>query len=184
MISFGTTAVDGRELVERIKRDKAAFLELYDTYFLKVYNYVFYRTFNQADAEELTSQTFLSALEHIDRYEYRNIPVGVWLFKIASNAVNDLYRKKGLTADWLETDSLRDENPLPETVVLLRVEKERLRKELQALPALQGQALILRYLYELSYQEISEIMDKSEGSVKQLLHRGLRNLRKRMVDHE
>lgn len=184
MILFQSVAVDEKELLKRVKTNKTAFLEIYDTYFLKIYNYVFYRTFNQADAEELTSQTFLSALENIDRYEYRNVSLGAWLFKIASNAINDLYRKRGVTVDWEETENLRASEPSPELALLLKAEKEQLMQELQALPVLQEQALVLRYLHDLSYKEISEIMDKTEGSVKQLLHRGLGNLRERMVHHE
>ncbi len=184
MSAFQAAAVDEKELLKKIKGNKTAFLEIYDTYFLKIYNYIFYRTFNQADAEELTSQTFLSALENIERYEYRNIPLGVWLIKIASNAISDLYRKRGVTVDWEDPEKYESHEPSPETAVLLKVEKEQLLEELQALPAMQEQALVLRYLQDLSYKEISEIMDKTEGSVKQLLHRGLGNLRERMVDHE
>jgi len=184
MISSQVTMVDEKELIKRVKVNKMAFLEIYDTYFLKIYNYIFYRTFNQTDAEELTSQTFLAALENINRYEYRNIPLAVWLYKIASNAVKDFYRKKGSAVEVQETNSLADEGLSPEMVFLQKQEQEELLQQMRALPLLQGQALVLRYLQELSYKEISVIMDKTEGSVKQLLHRGLSNLRERMVDHE
>lgn len=185
MMASQVMAVDEQELIIRVKANKEAFLEIYDNHFQRIYNYVFYRTFNQTDAEELTSQIFLSALERIDRYEYRNIPIIVWLYKIASNAVIDFYRKKGQTVGWEETSSnLKDEEPSPEIVYMKKAEKEQLLEYLRQLPLMQQQAVVLRYLHSFSYKEISEIMDKTEGSIKQLLHRGLNNLRERMVNHE
>lgn len=177
-------AVNEEELLRRIKLDRQTFLVLYDQHFTRIYNYIFYRTFNQADAEELTSQTFLSALENIERYEYRNIPIVVWLYKIAANVVVDFYRRKGETIMWEETDNLQVNELSPETTCLHNSEKEQLFYHLQTLPQMQQQALILRYHHDLSYKQISEVMEKSEGAIKQLLHRGLNNLRERMVDHE
>ena len=179
-----TLAVNEEELLRRIKADKQAFLVLYDQHFTRIYNYIFYRTFNQADAEELASQTFLSALENIERYEYRNIPLVVWLYKIAANVVADFYRRKGITEEWKETDNGQVNELSPETACLYNSEKEQLFYQLQTLPQMQQQALILRYQHDLSYKEISEVMEKSEGAVKQLLHRGLNNLRERMTEHE
>jgi RNA polymerase sigma-70 factor (ECF subfamily) len=186
MKSNQTAAVDEQELLQRIKLDKQAFLVVYDRHFLQIYNYIFYRTYNQADAEELTSQAFLAALENIDHYEYRNIPIVVWLYKIAANVVVDFYRQKGqaVECEWQETDSLPANESSPEAVYLHKAEKKQLFQQLQTLPLSQQEALILRYRHDLSYKEISEIMEKTEGAIKQLLHRGLKNLRERMVDHE
>ncbi|MDD4146063.1 MAG: RNA polymerase sigma factor [Clostridia bacterium] len=186
MKSNQTAVVDEQELLQRVKVDKQAFLAIYDHHFSQIYNYIFYRTFNQADAEELTSQTFLAALENIDRYEYRNIPILVWLYKIAAHVVVDFYRRQGTTmeCEWQETDSLQNNEFSPETAYLHNSEKEQLLRQLQMLPLLQQQALVLRYRHDLSYKEIAEIMEKTEGAIKQLLHRGLKNLRERMVDHE
>ena len=120
MKSNQTAAVDEQELLQRIKLDKQAFLVVYDRHFLQIYNYIFYRTFNQADAEELTSQTFLAALENIDCYEYRNIPILVWLYKIAAHVVVDFYRRQGavVECEWQETDSLPANESSPEAVYL------------------------------------------------------------------
>lgn len=179
-----TVAVNDEELLRKIKADKQVFLEVYDRYFTRIYNYIYYRTFNQADAEELTSQTFLAALENIDRFEYRNIPLVVWLYKIAANVVVDFYRHKGETVVWEETDNNQANELSPETACLHNSEKEQLFYQLKTLPQMQQQALILRYHHDLSYKEISEVMEKSEGAVKQLLYRGLNNLRERMAEHE
>lgn len=179
-----TAAVKEEELLQRIKADKQVFLELYDQHFTRIYNYIYYRTFNQADAEELTSQTFLAALENIDRFEYRNIPLVVWLYKIAANIVADFYRRKGITEELQVIERQETCEISAENAYLHNSEKEQLFYQLQTLPLSQQQALILRYQHGFTYKEISEIMDKSEGAIKQLLHRGLKNLRERMTVHE
>jgi RNA polymerase sigma-70 factor (ECF subfamily) len=172
-----------KDLIERVQSNKGDFLEIYEAYFQRIYNYAYYRTRNQNDAEEITSQTFLAALENIQSFEYRNIPVAVWLYKIASNALADLYRKKGRTVELTEGYASKDIGCQPEQVVMGRSEKEQLVQQLNYLPPYQQQALILRYIQDLSLKEIAQIMDKTEGAVKQLLHRGLTCLRERMVHY-
>ncbi len=174
-------ATDEKDLIERLKSNKEDFIEIYDEHFQRIYNYAYYRTMNHNEAEEITSQTFLAALEKIQGFEYRNIPVAVWLYKIASNALTDFYRKQGKTVELTNDYANKDSNCEPDQVVMGRSDKEQLIEQLKNLPSLQQQALVLRYIQDLSYREIAEVMDKTEGSVKQLLHRGLTCLRERMV---
>lgn len=180
-VNSSDLATEERDLIERVKSNKEAFLEIYDAHFQRIYNYAYYRTMNHNDAEEITSQTFLAALEKIQSFEYRNIPVVAWLYKIASNALIDLYRKQGKIAELADDYIWADSENEPEQVVLGWSEKQQLIEQLNNLPPLQHQALILRYIQNLSYKEIAQIMDKTEGAVKQLLHRGLTCLRERMV---
>lgn len=179
-MSANHLALAEKELLERIKSNKEHFLEIYDAYFRKIYDYAYYRTMNTSEAEEITSQTFLSALEKIGSFEYRDIPIGVWLYKIASNALVDLYRRNGRLVE-LPENYYDDSNPEIEQIVLGRSEKEQLTQQLNHLPPLQQQAIVLRYYQDLSHKEIAQVMDKTEGAVKQLLHRGLTGLRERMV---
>lgn len=180
-VNSSILATEEKDLIERVKSNKDAFLEIYDAHFQRIYNYAYYRTMNHDDAEEITSQTFLAALEKIQSFEYRNIPVAVWLYRIASNALADLYRKKGRIAELGDDYTWVDNDSGPEHVVLGWSEKEQLMEQLNHLPPLQQQALTLRYIQNLSYKEIAQVMDKTEGAVKQLLHRGLTCLRERMV---
>jgi len=183
-MNSSNAATADKDLVARAKVNRQAFLEIYDSYFKRIYDYAYYRTMSQIEAEEITSQTFLAALENIERYEYRNIPIAVWLYKIASNAIADLYRKRGQTVELNEESALAGQHSEPERVAIGNSEKEQLLKNIRALPLLQQQAIILRYIQNLSYKEIGEILDKSEGAIKQLLHRGLTSLRERMVRHD
>lgn len=183
-MNFNSAPVAEKELIEKAKVDKEAFLLIYDSYFRKIYNYAYYRTMDQNEAEEITSQTFLLALEGIGKYEYRGIPLGVWLYKIASNVLVDLFRKKNKTLILDESELEAAVEGQPENIIVNKDEKSELTQLLKTLPPLQQQAVILRYIQELSYKEISEVMEKSEGAVKQLLHRGLTALRERMVRYE
>lgn len=173
-----------QKLVEQAQTNKAAFLELYDAHFKRIYQYAYYRTLNRTEAEEITSQTFLAALENIERYEHRGVPFAVWLYKIASNKLNNLSRKKEKTVGLEEAEAIGDKASTPEEVFLRKNEKEELMRNLERLPALQQQAIVLRFLQDCTYREISEIMEKTEGSVKQLLYRGLTSLRERMMNHD
>lgn len=180
MISSNLATAE-KDLIERVKNSKEDFMEIYETYFQRIYNYAYYRTMDSNEAEEITSQTFLAALEGIQSFEYRNIPVAVWLYKIASNALTDLYRKKGRTVELTEDYPSGDPGCEPEQVVIGESEKEQLVQHINKLPYSQQQAIVLRYSQDLSHKEIAQIMDKTEGAVKQLLHRGLTCLRERMV---
>ena len=182
MISSEALAAE-KKLVEQAKTNKAAFLELYDAHFKRIYQYAYYRTLNPTEAEEITSQTFLAALENIERYEYRGVPFAVWLYKIASNKLTNLNRKQEKTVGLEEAENIGDKASTPEEAFLRKNEKEELMYNLKKLPAFQQQAIVLRFLQDCTYREISEIMDKTEGSVKQLLHRGLTSLRERMMHH-
>lgn len=177
-------AIAEKELIERARTSKEAFLEIYELYFQRIYNYAYYRTSSQVEAEEVTSQTFLAALENIERFEYRSVSLAAWLYKIASNRVADLYRKKGKNVELYQEEPGDDNKKSPEELLLRKTEQERLVYHLQALPFPQQQALLLRYSQDLPYKEIAVVMDKSEGAVKQLLHRGLSTLRERMVRDE
>lgn len=183
-MTFSSAPVAEKELIERAKVDREAFLVIYDTYFKKIYNYAFYRTMDQSMAEEITSHTFLLALENIGSYQYRGIPLGIWLYRIASNVLIDLYRKNKKTFALDDSDLEASGEEQPENILVNKDEKIMLVQVLKTLPPLQQQAVVLRYIQEFSYKEISEIMEKSEGAVKQLLHRGLKTLRERMVQHE
>lgn len=183
-MDVNSTAAVERELVDRAKSDKRAFLQIYDLHFKRIYDYAYFRTMDKSEAEEITSQTFLAALENIEKYEYRNIPIAVWLYRIASHAVADFYRKKGKTTGLTARHLENQHAPTPETICVAKSEKEQLINHIKNLPPTQQQAVVLRYIQDLSHKEISHIMDKTEGAVKQLLFRGLTTLRERMMRND
>ncbi len=177
--------ISEEELIHAAQANRKAFLHIYDKHFKQIYNYVYYRTFNISVTEEITSQTFLKALENIKNFEYRKVPIIVWLYRIASNNLVDFYRNKDQqTVELTEDFPAVDSEASPEEVVVKKTEKEQLISQLKTIPSSQQQAIVLRYLQGLSYKDIAQILDKTEGSIKQLLYRGLQNLRERMMHHE
>ena len=93
------TTEDDRLLIEAAQADPARFLELYERYVNRIYTFVSRRTENRAAAEDITSQVFEQALGAVGRFEWRGLPVSVWLFRIASNALADHWRERSRNAD-------------------------------------------------------------------------------------
>jgi RNA polymerase sigma-70 factor (ECF subfamily) len=81
------------QVIERSKKDPRAFGELYEKYFDRIFNYIYRQTDDEELAGDLCSQTFVNALNNINRYEFRGFPFSAWLYKIAGNEVNKHYRK-------------------------------------------------------------------------------------------
>jgi len=160
--------------------DSESFGLLYERYVSRIYSYVYYRTGNPYDAEDLTARVFFRAMHHITSYQDRGLPFSAWLYRIAHN----------LVANWHRDNSRRPEIPLDDTLMshphgvehpemaLLRLEeRERLLRIIRRLPPDRQQLLILKFVEHLSNNEIGQIMGKTEGAVKSLYHRTLNSLR-------
>jgi len=164
--------------------DEQAFGMLYERYVGRIYNYVYYRTGNQYDAEDLTARVFLRAMKHIQNYQDRGIPFSAWLYRIAHN----------LVANWHRDNSRRQEIALedtyvtqhgrehPETSLLHHEEQEALLTIIRQLPQERQQLLILKFVEHLSNAEIGQVMGRTEGAIKSLYHRTLLSLRDSMDD--
>lgn len=162
--------------------DDQAFGMLYERYVGRIYNYVYYRTGNQYDAEDLTARVFLRAMKHIQNYQDRGIPFSAWLYRIAHN----------LVANWHRDNSRRQEIALedtyivhqgrehPEHQLLHNEEQEALLAIIRTLPEERQQLLILKFVEHLSNAEIGQIMGRTEGAIKSLYHRTLLSLRDSM----
>src|SRR5207237_7257017 len=81
------------EMVDRSKKDPSAFGPLYEKYFDRIFNFIYTQTDNEELTADLCSQTFLVALNHVGKFEFRGVPVSAWFYKIASNEVKKYYRK-------------------------------------------------------------------------------------------
>lgn len=159
--------------------DPEAFGVLYDRYIGRIYNYIYYRTGNQHDAEDLTSRVFTRAMKHITNYQDRGVPFSAWLYRIAHNLVANWHRDNSRRQEINLDDAYRmgSDGELPE-FALMRTEEERaLLKIIQYLPEDRQQLLILKFVEHLSNAEIGNIMGRTEGAIKSLYHRTLLSLR-------
>lgn len=168
-----------QELVALAKHDQEAFGTLYERYVKKIYNYVFYRTSNQHDAEDLTARVFYRALSHIENYVDKGVPFQAWLYRIAHNLVANWHRDRGrrkiIPLDEFVASSLRSESPDHYTED--EEERQHLMDSINRLPQERQQLLILKFVDRLSNAEIGEIMERTEGAIKSLYHRTLIALR-------
>ena len=159
--------------------DQEAFGVLYERYVSRIYSYIYYRTGNQHDAEDLTARVFFRALRHVENYTDRGLPLSAWLYRIAHNLVanwhRDNSRKKEIPLD--EIILVRHGGDLPEMVLIENEEKENLLKVLHRLPDDRQQLILLKFVEHLSNAEIGQVMGRSEGAVKSLYHRTLLSLR-------
>jgi len=177
-----TQLSDEKILAKAAAGDKEAFGILYEKYVKKIYNYIYYRTGNTFDAEDLTERVFLRAYKHINNYHDRGLPFSAWLYRIAHN----------LVANWHRDNSRRKTIPIddgiltskstnhPEQELLDLEEREYLLQLIRKLPAERQQLLILKYVENLSNNEIGIIMGRSEGAIKSLYHRTLLALREKI----
>ena len=173
---------DEAGLVTQAKSDPAAFGPLYERYVKKIYSYMYYRTGNAHDAEDLTARVFQRAMVNLDRYTSRGLPFSAWLYRIAHNLVANWHRDQGrrqmlplheaARQDW---QALRSE--APEAVAEKREAQAHLLEAIHRLPAERQQLIVLKFVERLSNAVIGQIMNRSEGAVKSLYHRTLLALR-------
>lgn len=170
-------------LAVRARDERAAFGILYERHVRRIYNYVYYRTGAVADAEDLTARTFFQAMNNLHRYQVQGVPFSAWLFRIAHNLVanwhRDSSRHRAAPIEDLVELPADDEGP-PDRAEA-KEEREELHEAVRRLQSDRQQLLILKFVEQLSNEEIATIMGRSEGAIKALLHRTVRSLREDLL---
>ena len=170
-----------RSAGERSSKE-AALAALYDEYYDKIARYCFVRIGDRAEAEDLAGEAFLKALQSLDSYKERGIPVHAWLFKIAHNLVVDYLRqaakRKTVPIDTVQV--VAEENP--QATVETKMELERVAKALDQLTPTQRQVIELRFFGELTSEEAGRILNKSSGAVREMQSSAIKQLRKLLVE--
>jgi RNA polymerase sigma-70 factor (ECF subfamily) len=164
--------------------DAEAFGQLYDHYHVSVHRFLYYRTRSTVLAEDLASETFFRALRSMNNFRWQGKDFGAWLMTIARNLCADHY-KSGRSRLELTTDDMGrhdDSTEGPEEAVLEALTNELLLDGLKQLSDEQRDCLIMRFLQGLSIAETAEVLGRSEGAVKQLQLRAVRNLAKLMPE--
>ena len=166
------------------KGDADAFGMLYDHYQASVYRFLFYRTRSSTLAEDLTSETFFRALRSMTNFRWQGKDFGAWLMTIARNLATDHF-KAGRTRLEMTTEDMGqhdDSTEGPESQVLASLTNEMLLSALTQLPDEQRDCLVMRFLQGMSISETASVLERSDGAVKQLQLRGVRNLAKLMPE--
>ena len=180
-----TSLTDSDEaLVACAKRDREAFGCLYDRYVEQVYQFTYRRVKDHPTAEDITARVFFRALEQLPRFEWRGIPFGGWLTRIAANLIHDhrgdVQRHVSL-GEWAEDETeIASSDPSIEEQYASRQTASTLWKEVSSLPIGEQQILVHRFARDLSIREIATALGRTEGAVKQLLFRAMKHLRQRL----
>lgn len=172
---------DDEDLIKKAaKGDNDAFGKLYERYVQKIYNYIYYRTGNVNEAEDLTARVFHRSFNHIQNYDSRGVPFSAWLYRIAHNLVANWYRDRSRKKEVVLEDHIPSQFhfDFPENALEKNQENEKLLIAIRKLPAERQQLIILKFVEGLSNIEIGVIMRRSEGAIKSLYHRTLESIRK------
>jgi RNA polymerase sigma-70 factor, ECF subfamily len=166
--------VDSGTIRRALAGDRSALAQMYDTYAKSIYRYHHSRVGNAADAEDLTSQTFMAVIESLPRYQHRNT-FTAWIFQIARSKAMDHFRgnhrhgeiQEGV-ADPAQVDALE--------AVVRNESRARLKSLLHLLDEEERELIHLRYTAELSFVEIAHLLGRREDAVRKAIRRILDRL--------
>lgn len=176
-------------LIEQCRTERAAFGKVFDLWYKPLFGYILRRTADYDLSKDIAAETFLKAFLKIGSFRYRGVSLSSWLYRIATNELNQYYRSSKYKPQSLQQLL---ENPQMEKLLHQQDDDERemMERELQAfndfnqvranlvkLDIKYQEVIALRYFEQKTNSEISAILDKNEGTVKSLLSRGLEKLR-------
>ncbi len=180
-----SAASDEPGLLARARqRDAAAFGLLYERHVERVYRYIAYRTVRQSVAEDLTSEVFLNAWKKIEHYEDRGHTFRAWLLRLAHNEVVDFYRTRKPDTSLPEQEIDMPALGGPDLLSELRADRAELLHAVRRLPDDWQQLLLLRFVEELSFEEIATVLGKTSNACRQMQHRALARLRELLTVEE
>lgn len=158
------------------------FERVYEEYFSKIYNFMFYKVLNKELAEDLTSEFFMKLLSKLDTFDESKANLNTWLYTVARNCVIDYFRvrKNDLSVE-------DEENPIEipidydlETNAIKNEDRKALYVALTSLDGKTRKLLSLKYFFDMSNREISRITGINESTVSTLCLRGIKKLKKQL----
>ena len=172
--------IEGEKLhIKKAKKgNKEAFGLLYDYYLPKIYRYIFLKVSNEQEAEDLTHEVFFSAWRNMRGYKDEGFPFSSWLYRIAKNAVIDSYRtaKNNISLSKTGEDDFKVIDRSGENLDM-DFQLEKIKKTIPLLRQDYQDVIIMRFVEDLSHEEIAGSMGKSEGAIRLIQHRALKELK-------
>lgn len=178
-------------LAEIKKGKEDGFGKIYDKYVDKIYRFVFLKIDSKESAEEVTQDVFLKFWQYARQEEKHISNVGALLYRIARNSITDYYRMKGGETKQVEWETAEGNEEMiidglnfnfksEDDKIDERYDYETIVAEIQRLPDKYKEAVILKFIEDLTISEIAEIVEKDEGNVRVIAHRALKLLRERL----
>lgn len=163
---------------QAVEHDRAAFGSLYDKYIDRVYKHVYYKISNQAEAEDITQETFIRAWQAIGGYKKTGAPFVAWLITIARNLIIDHYRTNKRFVPLEEGIGLKNHpDTNPEVIAETNMNSSVVRNAILQLKEEKQKVVMMRFIDGFSYNEIAQAMNKTEGAVRVILFRALNDLK-------
>jgi RNA polymerase sigma-70 factor (ECF subfamily) len=168
-------------LIEKAKQNPEAFGVLYEKYFSELFKFVFKRVGEEELTSDITSQVFLKALVNLPKYEYRGLPFSAWLYRIATNQVNEFFRnhqqERLIQLGEKQLQTLFDESETFFDKKSQNIE-EILANLLEQLEDEEVELIELRYFEELSFKEVAYILNITENNAKVRTYRILEKMKR------
>lgn len=174
------------ELALRATTDEDAFAELYEHFFPRVYNFIYARLKNSADADDVVSVTFMKMNENLENYEPAKAAFSTWLFRIASNAIIDHTRRldRNQETEWEEFfDPAAPAYEEPEARMMSGETSRELLLALDKLNERERRIIELKFWGDMDTRNIADVMNMSEGNIRVTLHRALGKLKNFLGDN-
>ena len=186
------TPAEQQYLIEQCRKNPEAFGKVFDAWYPAIFAYAYRRTADYAVAKDIAAETFLKAFLKIGSFQWKGISLSAWLYRIATNEMNQYYRRskykpqslqqllENPQAEKLLHSEQGDEREMIAAELKAFNDYNRIRENMVKLDIKYQEVISLHYFEQKSNTEISEILDKNEGTVKSLLSRGLEKLRNLM----
>ena len=177
------------QLAKRALNDDVSFIELYETFFKRVYNFIYSKIRNAADTDEVVNDVFYKVFMNLEQYSGTS-PFTAWLFSTANHSIIDYYRRKNkkrqiVTEDWEEFFiEAAPEFEQPENKLLTKEETRQLLDAVGKLNEREQEIIKLKYWADCSNVEIAEILNLTSSNVGIILFRALDKLKKLFVMNE
>ncbi len=169
--------MDERALISACQSGETErFAEIYDLYADRIFRFIFHKTMQRDLAEDLTSDTFVRALEKIKQFNADKGQFSTWIYTISRNLITDHWRSYHEHKDIEDVWDLASLDDVLEATHKQLV-GEKLQKALRELAAESREVLMMRFWQDLSFAQIAELTGKSEGAVKMTVGRALKKLR-------
>ena len=169
------------ELINLAKKDSRYFAPIYNKYYEQIFRFIYQRMDSKEDAGDLASQVFLKALVNINKYEHKGFPFSSWLYRIASNEVNQFYRKntknRAINLDENDIKYIIEEADVPFDAS----KREKLLETLSLLTPEKIELIEMRFFEKRSFKEIAIILNITENNAKVKTYRVLDEMKKIML---
>jgi RNA polymerase sigma-70 factor, ECF subfamily len=170
-----------QELILRAQRGEIeAFASLYNSHAGRVYGYLYKRLDQPADAEDITTDVFVRAMQALPSLELTGAPFGSWLVRIAHNLAVNHRKKQGRRQEVALLDGYAPSAADPAELALQQIAFEQVSAAMEQLTKLQKHVIEFRFLRQLTIAETADRMGRAEGAIKSLQHSAVRALRSRL----